>query len=100
MRRRGLSESGKREATGSTSWFSADLSAHKAGGRQDADVTARSFAQKVFQQYVGRTLSAAIVITVVVYFLGVPVLTIVCAVAAVLVALWWVYFLVNGPRRN
>jgi len=62
------------------------------------DVTARSLAQKVFQQYVGRTLSAAVAIAVAVYFLGVPVLTIVCGVAAVLVALWWLYFVVNGPR--
>jgi len=62
------------------------------------DVTARSLAQKVFQQYVGRTLSAAVAIAVAVYFVGVPVLTIVCGVAAVLVALWWLYFMVNGPR--
>jgi hypothetical protein len=63
-------------------------------------VTARSLAQKVFQQHVGRTLSAAVVIAVAVYFLGVPVLTIVCTVAAVLIALWWLYFVVNGPRPH
>lgn len=63
-------------------------------------MTGRSLAQKVFQQYVGRTLSAAVVIAVVVYFVGVPVLTIVCVVAAVSLALWWLYFVVNGPRPS
>jgi len=65
-----------------------------------AEVTARSLAQKAFQQYVGRTLSAAVAITVAVYFLGVPILTFVCAVAAAFVALWWLYFVVSGPRPN
>ena len=63
-------------------------------------MTARSLAQKVFQQHVGRTLSVALLIAVAVYFLGVPVLTIVCIVAAVLIAVWWLYFVVNGPRPN
>lgn len=63
-------------------------------------MTGRSLTQKVFQQYVGRTLSGAVVVTVAVYFLGVPVLTVICAVAAALILLWWVYFLVNGPRPH
>jgi len=68
--------------------------------REDADVTGRSFAHEVFQRHVGRTLSVAVAITVVVYFLGVPVLTIVCTAATVLIALWWLYFVVNGPSRD
>jgi hypothetical protein len=42
-------------------------------------VTARALLHKVFRQYVGRTLSAAIVIAVGVYFVGVPALTVAVA---------------------
>ena len=49
---------------------------------------------------VHRVPIAAAVWAVAVYFLGVPVLTIVCIVAAVLITVWWLYFVVNGPRPN
>ncbi len=63
-------------------------------------MTGRSLAHKVFRQYVGRTLSAAAAITVGVYFVGVPTLTIACAVATASIALWWLYYLLYGPART
>lgn len=61
-------------------------------------MTGRSLAHKVFRQYVGRTLCAVAAITVGVYFIGVRPLTIICAVATVLMALWWLYYLFYGPH--
>ena len=63
-------------------------------------MTGRSLAHKVFRQYVGRTFSAALAITAVVYFVGVTALTIVCAVVTAVVALWWLYYVLYGPPRT
>ena len=63
-------------------------------------MTGRAIAHKVFRQYVGRTLSVVIVVALVVYFLGVPALTIAVCVVAVLIALWWLYYVLYGPSPD
>ncbi|HZP72775.1 MAG TPA: hypothetical protein VFA97_05275 [Gaiellaceae bacterium] len=63
-------------------------------------MTGRSLAHKLLRQYVGRTLCAVAALTVAVYFLGVPALTILFAVATGLVGLWWLYYLLHGPPRR
>jgi hypothetical protein len=62
-------------------------------------MTSRALLHKVFRQYVGRTLSAAIVAAVAVYFVGVPALTVAVAVVAAGIALWWLYYVLYGPDR-
>jgi len=60
-------------------------------------VTGRSLAHKVFRQYVGRTFSTALAVTVVAYFVGVTALTIACAGVTVAIGLWWLYYVLYGP---
>jgi uncharacterized membrane protein len=63
-------------------------------------MTSGALAHKLFRQYVGRTLSVAVVVVVAVYFLHVPALTIAVAVVAVPIAAWWLYYVLNGPARR
>lgn len=66
-------------------------------GHLSRAVTGRALAHKLFRRYVGRTLSATIVVAVAVYFLHVPALTIAVTVVAVLIAVWWLYYVLYGP---
>ena len=63
-------------------------------------MTSRALLHKVFRQYVGGTLCAAIVVALAVYFVGVPALTIAVTVVAALIALWWLYYVLYGPDRT